>query len=72
MNFHGDAIVDWTHQFAQITTHAFFFFDGVIVIWISSFDIDGLVRRVFTSDETQSTVDAFFLIDIRNVMVIDI
>ena len=30
------------------------------------------MRRVLTSDETQSTVDAFFLIDIRNMMVIDI
>ena len=72
MHFHGDAIVDWANQLAQITTHTFFFFDGVIVIWISSFDIDGLVRSVFTSDETQATVDAFVLIDVGNVMVIDI
>ena len=70
--FHRDASVNRANQFAQITTHTFFLFHGVIVIWITSFDIDRLMRRVFASDVTQPTVDTFILVNFCNMMVIDI
>ena len=72
MLFHRDTGINRANQFAQITTYTFFLFNGVIVIWISSFDIDRLMRSVFASDVTQATVDTFVLVNFGDVMVIDI
>ena len=72
MFFHCDTSTNRANQFAQITTYTFFLFNGVIVIWISSFDIDRLMRSVFASDVTQATVDTFVLVNFGDVMVIDI
>ena len=70
--FHGDAIIYGAHQLAQITAYAFFFFDGVSVVWFAILQVDGLVRCVFAGDVAEAAVYAFILVDFCYVVVIDI
>ena len=72
MFYHGNAIVNRANQFTQVTAYTFFLVDFVIIVWCASFDIDGLVRCVFTRNKTQSAMDAFVLIDVGDMMVIDV
>jgi hypothetical protein len=49
---HGNAILNWTNQAAKITSHTLIFLDGVSIIRLAPLEVDGLVRRIFTTNIT--------------------
>lgn len=70
--YHGDTPVNRTYQFAEIASHAFFFFDGIGIVRLAVPQIDGLMRSILAGDVTKATVDTLVLIDVGNNVVIDI
>ena len=72
MLYHGDAISNGAHELAKVAAHTFFFFNCISVIWIAFCNADGLVRCVFAGNVTKPAVNAFILVDVGNVVVVDI
>ena len=72
MLYHSDAIGNGAHELAKVAAYALFFFDGVCVVRVAFGDADGLVRCVFAGNVTKPAVNAFVLVDVGNVVVVDV
>ncbi len=70
--FHGDAIGDGAHELAEVAAYAFLFFDGVGVVGLAVLEGNALVARVFAGNVAETTVDAFVLVDVGDVVVVDV
>ena len=70
--FHGDAIGDGAHELAEVAAYAFLFFDGVGVVGLAIFEGNGLVAGVFAGNVAETAVDAFVLVDVGDVVVVDV
>ena len=72
MLYHGDAIGNGTHELAKVAAYALFFFYCIGVVRVAFGDADGLVRCVFAGDVTKPAVNAFVLVDVGNVVIVDV
>ena len=72
MFYHGDAIGYWAHELAEVATYAFFFFYCIGVVRVAFGEADGLVRCIFAGNVTKPAMNAFVLVDVGNVVVVDV
>ena len=72
MLYHGDAIGNGTHELAKVAAYALFFFYCIGVVRLAMGDADGLVRCVLTGNVTKPAVNAFVLVDVGNMVVVDV
>ena len=72
MLYHGDAIGYGAHELAEVAAYAFFFFYCISVVRVAFGEADGLVRCVFAGDVTKPAVNAFVLVDVGDVVLVDV
>src|SRR5665647_850154 len=69
---HSNAISNRAYQLAKITAYTFFFFYCISIVRIATCNTNGLMRSIFAGNVTKATVNAFILVDVGNMMVINI
>ena len=72
MLYHGDAVGYGAHELAKVAAYAFFFFYCIGVVRVAFGEADGLVRCVFAGDVAKPAMNAFVLVDVGNVVVVDV
>jgi hypothetical protein len=72
MFFHGNAIINRANELAEVAADTFFLFYGVRVIRFTVFEMDGLMRCIFTGNIAKAAMDALVLVDVGDVVVVDV
>lgn len=70
--YHGNAIGNRAHELAKVAAHTFLLLYCIRVVRLAIRKADGLVRCILAGNVAKAAVNAFVLIYVGDVMIVDV